>query len=130
MAKDVRKFSDFSMVFQPHPVTGELKKLENEDAVKRSIRNIVMTNFYEVPFMPNFGCGVRQRLFENITVSTRHQIISDIETALGQYEKRAKVLNVDVILSPDRNGIQVEIVFEIIGIDEPIKVSMFLERVR
>lgn len=130
MAFDVKKFSDFSMVFRPHPITGELKKLENEDAVKRSIRNIVMTNFYDVPFMPNFGCGVRQRLFENITVATKHQIISDIEIALGNYEKRAKILNVDVTLSPERNGIQIEVIFEIIGMDEPIKVEMFLERVR
>lgn len=130
MALVTQKYSDFSMVFEPHPVTGDILKLKNEDAVKRSIRNIVLTGFYEMPFMPNFGSGVKQQLFENITVATRHQLISNIEDAIRNNEKRAKLLNVGLKLNNDRNGFDVTIEFEVIGIDIPVNINLFIERVR
>lgn len=130
MASIQTKYSDFSMVFEAHPVTGDILKLKDSDAVKRAIRNIILTGFYEVPFRPRFGSGIKQRMFENVSVATRHQMISDIEDAIKNYEKRAKIIAIDLKLDEERNGFNVTIEFEVVGIEVPIKIDMFLERVR
>lgn len=130
MAFIQRKYSDFSMVFEPHPITGELLKLSDNDAVKRSIRNIILTGFYEMPFRPSFGSGIQQQMFENVTVATRHQMISNIESAISRYEPRAKILNINLRLNETQNGFDVDIEFEVVGIEIPIKLNLFIERIR
>ena len=65
-----RKFRDIDLNFQRHPVTNDIVKIEDVDAIKRSVKNLVQTNFYERPFHPELGCGVRDLLFENFTPIT------------------------------------------------------------
>ena len=68
--KSVRTYKDLNLDFARHPVTNDLVKIEDVDAIKRSVRNLINTNFYERPFHPELGCGVRDLLFENYTPLT------------------------------------------------------------
>ena len=70
--KSVRTYKDLNLDFARHPVTNDLVKIEDVDAIKRSVRNLINTNFYERPFHPELGCGVRDLLFEKLYTTNRY----------------------------------------------------------
>tara|TARA_B100002019_G_scaffold283492_1_gene289958 strand:+ start:1136 stop:1531 length:396 start_codon:yes stop_codon:yes gene_type:complete len=123
-------FSDLNLTFNPHPVTGKLSVLENNEAVKRSIRNIVLTNHYERPYQPTFGGNIRTQLFEQLDGLTTSEIKNDIEIAINNFEPRAELFDIDVTPGSNENGVDVTIVFRVINQAEPVTVKFFLERVR
>lgn len=130
MAGKQRKYRDLNLSFYAHPVTKDVAILKDVDAVKRSVRNLVLTDHYERFFQPNIGSGVVQSLFENMTIATRYQLQTSIEDTIRTYEPRVNLLSVSVIPSPDNNSIEVRIVFEVVNTLEPVTVDVFLERVR
>lgn len=122
--------SDFKTGFSVHPVKGDLLLNTNEDAVKRSIRNILQTNFYERPFQPTFGANLRAMLFENFTPATVVTMKRNVQLAIENFEPRAQVLDVVVSGEPDSNYIAIKVIFSTSSRVEADTVDVILERVR
>jgi len=124
-------FSDVNVTFTPHPVTGKLPVLKNADAVKRAVRNLILTNFGERPYDPLYGGNVRALLFENTDDPLlRDKITRDITLAIKQYETRAEVIQVDVTVRPDSNALVIKIQFQIVNQRFPVDLEVAIERVR
>jgi len=124
-------FSDVNVTFTPHPVTGKLPVLKNADAVKRAVRNLILTNFGERAYDPLYGGNVRALLFENTDDPLlRDRIRRDIKGAINQYEKRAEVLSVDVDVKADSNALVIKIQFQIVNDRFPIDLEVAIQRVR
>ena len=130
MAKNTRTFSDIDMGFLPNPVSKDVSRKYDENAIKQSIKNIIMTKNFERPFRSDVGSQISALLFEPITPIVSATIKKTIINTIATYEPRVKLLNVNVLLSPDNNGVYVTIVFTIINTSTPISVDLFLERTR
>ena len=128
--KAVRTYKDLDLDFTRHPVTNDVVKIEDVNAVKRSVRNLINTQFYERPFHPELGCGVRDLLFENYTPMTGIFIRRKIEEVLVNYEPRAKISSIVVNEEEDRNGIKVEVNFYVLNLPNPVTVTTTLQRIR
>jgi len=125
-----REFIDFDLLFVDHPVTHDITRLKNEKSVQQSIRNLVLTQHYEVPFHPEIGCYTTSLLFENISPSTKIMIKKSIETTIRNFEPRVYLRNVSVEVSPDENGFMVRIEYNLVNQPDPLVFDMFLERMR
>ena len=91
-------YSDLNLSFTPHPITGDITRKTDVDAVKRSVRNIVSTNSYERPFKPNFGVNLRNKLFElDTSVFGKGRVANDIARQIEIHEPRVR--NVKVLLN-------------------------------
>jgi len=112
-------FKDISMSFGSNPLTNDLIALKNENAIARSVRNIVMTLPGEKPFNPDFGSNVSALLFENMDEVTSSLIVDEIRTSIDNYEPRVELLSVDVNPDFEGNSYDVGIVYIIIGADIP-----------
>ena len=124
-------FSDVNVSFTPHPVTGKLPVLKNADAVKRAVRNLILTNFGERQYDPLYGGNIRAMLFENADDPLlQDQLKRQIEVAIKNYEKRARVESVAVDVRPDSNTIAVGIRFMIVNQRFPVDLEVAIERVR
>ena len=112
-------FKDISMSFGSNPLTDDLIALKNENAIARSVRNIVMTLPGEKPFAPNFGSRVSALLFENMDEITSSLIVDEIRTSIANYEPRVELLTLEVIPDFEGNSYEVTIIYNIIGVDIP-----------
>ena len=129
--KTVRSFyKDLDLDFTRNVVTNDVVKIEDVNAVKRSVKNLIQTNHYERPFHPELGCGIRELLFENFTPLTGIFIKRKVEEVITNYEPRARLSQVTVNEQPDRNGIQVTVYFYVMNIPEPVSVTTLLQRIR
>ena len=125
-----RIYKDLDLDFGRNIVTNDVNKLTDVEAVKRSVRNLINTNHFERPFHPEIGGNVRALLFENITPLTALNLQRKIEEVLNNFEPRAKITQILADPDIDRNGYRLEIKFYVIGIQNPITVETFLERLR
>jgi len=123
-------YKDFDLSFRAHPKTGKLLLKKNNDSVKQGVKSLVLTNKFERPYRPDFGCDVRKRLFDLIEASTETEIESDIAFAFANYMPRAALLNVSAIADPDRNSVRVNVVYRPINATQPVETTLILERVR
>ena len=129
--RNAQVFKDINLNFTKHPITGDISKLTNVEAVKRSVRNLVNTNFYERPFHPEIGSDVRAILFEPVTPVTADVLKRYVEDVIGNFEPRAEVISVNVNANPDSNSYGVEIQFYIVNASSGLEtVNLFLERLR
>ena len=128
--RSVRSYVDLDLDFTRHPVTNDVVKIEDVEAVKRSVKNLVNTQFYERPFHPELGCGVRDMLFENFTPLTRIFLQRKIEEVITNYEPRASIEQVAVDDDQDKNRLVVDIYFYVQGVADPVSVTTFLQRLR
>ena len=121
-----RAFKDISLSFSPHPVTKDLPVLVNERAITRSVRNLVETIPTERFFNSLLGTDIRDSLFEGFTPLTATVIEDQIRTTI--YNNEPRVGNVNVVIQglPDSNELQIEVVFEIVGLDLPIQNFTFI----
>ena len=125
-----RIYKDLNMSFTKNPATKDVARLFDIQAIKRSVKNIILTNKYERPFNPDFGCNLRGFLFENLTEPMVVIIKDRVAMAIEKYEPRVSVEDVIVKNSSDPNGINIQVSFLINGVENPITVSTFLQRVR
>ena len=125
-----RIYKDLDLNFGRNIVTNDVNKLTDVEAVKRSVRNLINTNHFERPFHPEIGGNVRALLFENMTPLTALNLQRKIEEVLSNFEPRAKITQIIADPDMDRNGYRLEIRFYVIGIQNPITVETFLERLR
>ena len=128
--RNSRSFRDLDLDFTRNAVTNDVNVVEDVVAVKRALRNLIQTNFYERPFQPELGCGIRELLFENFTPMTKVFLETKIEEVLINYEPRIQLQNVEVDDDQDRNRLVVDIYFYVVGVPGPQVVQTFLQRVR
>jgi phage baseplate assembly protein W len=119
-------FKDISMSFQSNPLTNDLIALKNENAIARSVRNIVFTLPGEKFFNPNFGSRISRSLFENLDSSSALAIQDEIENSIRNYEPRVSLVDVQVNPDFDNNSFDVIIIYRIVGIDVPAQQLQFV----
>jgi len=112
-------FKDISMSFQTNPLTKDLIAMKNENAIARSVKNIVFTNPGEKFFNPRFGSRITESLFENADDLTAIEIQKQIEESIRIYEPRVNLKSVDANANIDGNAFDVVITYDIIGADIP-----------
>jgi len=121
-----RSFKDISLSFVPHPVTKDLQVLKNENAIRRSVRNIVETIPTERFFNSLLGSDVRSSLFEFVDFGTASVIQNQISIAIENFEPRVENVVVEVDPQPDQNSFDVTVIFDIIGQEFPTQEYSFL----
>ncbi len=121
-----RAFKDISLSFDKHPVTNDILVLKNEDAIKRSVRNIVNTVPSERFFNPIFGSDVKVSLFDFVDFGTASILEKQIQVAIENYEPRINNLFVDVNPKPDQNEFEITVSFNIIGQEVPAQQFTFI----
>ena len=125
-----RRWTDLDLDFIAHPVTKDIIFKTDVEAVKRSIRNLILTNRYERPFQPDIDGGVTRHLFQLSTPHTKHDVKSAVETCIANFEPRATVISVFVGGDLDKNGFEVTINFRVINTPDPVTIELFLEKLR
>lgn len=121
-----RAFKDISLSFEPHPITGDLPIIKNENAIRRSVRNIVETIPSEKFFNSIFGSDVRNLLFELIDFGTAGVVQDQILVALDNFEPRIENVQVTVNPYPDLNAFDVSVIYDIVGQEFPTQQYNFL----
>ena len=130
MSRSTRTFSDLDLNFIANPSTGDVSKKFDENAIKQSLKNLVMTNNYERPFHPELGSPVMSLLFEPFGPLLQVTMERAIAYTVENFEPRVNLRGVSVTLDPDNNSIQVQIEFTIVNTTNPITVDFTLERTR
>jgi len=121
-----RAFKDINLSFEPHPVTKDLPILRNENAIRRSVRNLVETIPTERFFNSLLGSEVRSSLFEFVDYGTASIIEDQILTTIENFEPRVANVQVEVEPIPDENTFNVTVIFDIIGQDFPTQEFTFI----
>ena len=106
-----RIYKDLNLNFTANPVTGDVATITDVNAVKRSVRNLLLTNHYDRPFHPEIGSNISQLLFENFGIITGTMLSKEIEDMITNYEPRAMVETVEAFPVPDTNTYDVRIYF-------------------
>ena len=131
ISRNVRQYKDLDLFFNKKNVSKDIANITDIVAVKRSIRNLVLTNHYEKPFHPEIGSGVRDMLFEPMSALTAHVLTRKIEDVIENFEPRAKIISVAAQPNLDRNEYRVTINFFVLNAPtELVDLTLFLERLR
>ena len=127
-----RAFKDINLSFKRHPVTNDVVAIRDEDAIKRSVKNIVFTILGEKPFEPEFGSVINNSLFELNTSLNEMRISDEIKQSLINYEPRIQSVKVTTSIYPDSNELNCTVQYDIVGIPAPtqeVEVLLFPARV-
>ena len=127
-----KAFKDINLSFKRHPVTNDVVTVRNEDAIKRSVRNIIFTILGEKPFEPNFGSVINDTLFDLSTNLNEIRISDEIKQSLLNYEPRIDNIEATVSIYPDSNEVNCTVQYDIVGIPAPtqeVDVLLFPARV-
>ena len=126
-----RAFKDISLSFKKHPVTNDIISLTNENAIKRSVRNLVETINEERFFNPLIGSRVKESLFEQVDNGLLTTIKTQIETTINNFEPRVALTNVSCVHPPDTNNLEVSVSYDIIGQEaNPQNITFILQPTR
>ena len=127
-------YKDLSLFFTPNPVSGDVTMVTDVQDIKRSVRNLIMTNRFEKPFHPEVASHVRDLLFEPFSPVTINLLRNRIETVLTNYEPRVTLTDVQVedpdFQKMDNNELNVRIFFTLRNDPQIQSVDILLERVR
>mgnify|MGYP006268225061 CR=1 FL=1 len=130
MAKNTRTFVDIDMNFDRNPVTGDIFRNTDANAIAFAMKNILLTGRYEKPFKPNFGSGVKGFLFENINPLSAISLQKEITSSISNFEPRVNLKQVIVQANPDQNRYDVVVDFFIANNPNQVSINFFLERIR
>ena len=131
ISRNVRQYRDLDLFFSRKNGTNDIEKITDVEAVKRSVRNLVLTNFYEKPFHPEIGSGIRDMLFENMTPITAVVLARKVEDVIENFEPRCRLVSVRALPDFDRNIYNVTIEFYVTNAPtELVDLSVMLERIR
>ena len=114
-----RAFKDINLSFKRHPVTNDVVVIRDEDAIKRSVKNIIFTILGEKPFLPRFGSVINDALFDLNTSLNEIRIKDEIVTSLKNYEPRIDNIKVNVSVYPDSNEMNATVQYDIVGLPTP-----------
>jgi len=123
-------YMDLDLTFTANPVTGDVPILIGTEAIKRSLKNLILTNFWERPFRSYLGSNVTRQLFENINSLTANLLQAAIVEVIKNFEPRVDVSKVTAVPDPDNNRYGLKLEFFIINQTSPITINFFLERIR
>ena len=130
MARSTRLFSDLDFNFTAHPVTKDVARRYDENAIKASVKHLLLTKNYERPFHSEIGSPIRALMFEPATplleVSLRRAVIDTITN----FEPRVEIIDVQVFDQSDNNSVQITLIFKIVNTSRPIQLDLVLERTR
>ena len=127
-----KAFRDINLSFKRHPVTNDLVAIRDEDAIKRSVKNIIFTILGEKPFEPSFGSVINDALFDLDTNLNEIRIQDEITSSLNEYEPRISNIIVTVTVAPDTNEMNCTVQYDIVGLSTPpqeVDVLLFPARV-
>ena len=130
MPSNTRQFSDLDLNVTAHPVTGDIGFKYDENAVKQSVKNLVLTQNFERPFHSEIGSTIRSLLFEPATPMTKEILRKTITDTITNFEPRVELLDVLINYRLDNVSVDVKIKFKIRNTFTPIDVSLILERTR
>lgn len=130
MSLAARTYTDIDLDFEMHPVTRDIAKKKDVQAVVASMKNLIQTNHYERLFQPNIGSNLNRLLFEQMDDLVAVQLKDEIELTIKNFEPRVNIEGIDVVPDYDAQTYEVTIVFFLVNSAEPITVTLFLERVR
>ena len=131
ITRNVRQYKDLDLFFGKKRVSKDIDKITDIKAVKRSIRNLVLLNYYEKPFHPEIASGVRDMLFENMSPITAVVINKKIQDVIENYEPRAQLVGVKTRPDLDRNEYEVTVEFYVVNAPtELVDLTVFLEVLR
>jgi phage baseplate assembly protein W len=129
--RSVQIYKDINLNFSRHPVTGDIGTLTDMEAVKRSVRNLINTNFYERHFHPEIGSNIRNILFEPISALIADVIKRYVEDVINNFEPRVELIEIRSDANPDRNRYDISIEFFVVNSPSGAStVNLFLERLR
>ena len=128
---NVRQNIDLDLFFGKKSSDLDVNTVTDIQAVKRSIRNLVLMNTYEKPFHPEISSGVRDMLFELMTPVTAALLARQIQDVIENFEPRARLVGVRTIPDYDRNSYTVTVEFYVVNTPtELVDLTIFLERLR
>ena len=130
MARNTRNFSDLDLNFTAHPVTKDIVLRYDENAIKTSLKNLILTSNFERPFHSEIGSPIKRLLFEPATPMLAVVMKRAIVDTVNNFEPRVQLLNVDVDVAIDSNAIRVTIEFKIVNTERPLTLDLVLERTR
>ena len=123
-------YKDLEISFSAHPVTGDLLVVKDDEAIKASVRNIILTGFYERANRPTFGCSGKKLLFEQNDVFTQITIAESIRTALENYEPRIEINDISVSDDESGNALNISVYYTILSYRKPESINLVINRVR
>jgi len=126
LGKVSRSFKDLSFNFSKNPITNDVVILKNEEAIKQSVKNLVLTKIGERPFNPYLGTDTTSYLFELSSSISANSLIEEIEKVLNENEPRIRLVKIDVYIEDDRNDYEVYIEYDIIGLPEEVQSISFI----
>ena len=124
------RYKDLDLDFVAHPVTGDIVQLKNKDAIKQSLRNLIMMGKFDKPFQPNINSKIRKLLFEPDSPLTRVEIRKSIYDVVRRYEPRIQLLDIRVLQNVRKNAYDLTIEYQIVNQPSVETVSILLERLR
>jgi phage baseplate assembly protein W len=132
MAQITRRpdYSDLDLDFIAHPTTKDVVIKKGPDAIKRSVRNLILTNFYDRPFRPGIGSNAQRLLFENASPLISNFLVDAIKEVITNFEPRVELVDVKVRFDNDNNGYNATLSYTILNRGEPVITNIFLERIR
>ena len=129
--RNVRQYRDLDLFFAKTQSSKDIRKVTDIQAVKRSVRNLVLLNHYEKPFHPEIGSGIRDMLFENMSNMTAFILAKKIEDVIENFEPRVRLIGVRADPNLDRNEYEVTIEFFVVNAPtELVDLTVFLEVLR
>ena len=129
--RNVRQYRDLDLFFAKKSGSKDIRKVTDIQAVKRSVRNLVLLNHYEKPFHPEIGSGIRDMLFENMSSITAFVLSKKIEDVIENFEPRVRLISVRADPNLDRNEYEVTIEFFVVNAPtELVDLTVFLEVLR
>jgi len=126
LGKVSRSFKDISFNFSKNPVTNDVVVLKNEEAIKQSVKNLILTKIGERLFNPLVGTNTTSYLFELSSTFSANTLIIEIEEILKNFEKRVRLSNITVNLEDDSNEFEVSIEYYIVGMPQVLQNLEFL----
>lgn len=123
-------YSDLDLDFIRNPATNDVKILSGDSSIKRSLYNLMKTNYYERPFQSRIGSDIPRLLFEPTTSITQIQLEKAIRICIENFEPRISLQNVRVSYDPDEYGFNVRLEYVILNKNAPAVTTLFLERIR
>ena len=130
MTRNTRIFSDLDLNFTAHPVTKDIVRRYDENAIKASLKNLILTANYERPFHSEIGSPIRALLFEPSSPMLAQTLRKAVMEMISNFEPRVNLIDVFVNFLPDNNSLSVTIQFSIVNTTRPLTVDVILERTR
>lgn len=128
--KKLYTYSDLDIQFEQNPISKDLQKKTDEKAIRFALKSLIMTNFYEKPFQPEYGGNLSAILFDNFTANTPIIISQLIMDLISNYEPRIIVMDVNVVPNDQQNSISIQIKFRIRNTERVDTIGLSLKRTR